>query len=105
MPNGSSRALRLRNPCIFAAPKDVRQDVATAVINHVPTPSGLVFLAHKRPHLVYFGLFRQTDDDYQLTWVEQATVANLSTFVPKFHVSGFSAGELNSWRNAVPQWT
>ena len=39
---------------IFAAPKDVRQDVTTAVINRVSEPPRLTFLAHVGPHLVDF---------------------------------------------------
>jgi hypothetical protein len=61
----------LQKHLIVAPPKDLRQDVPTAVGNRVPAPSGLAFLPHKRPHLIHFGLFPSTDDNGHLIWVEQ----------------------------------
>ena len=39
---------------IFAAPKNVRQDVATAMIHRVPEPPRGLFLAHVGPLLIDF---------------------------------------------------
>jgi hypothetical protein len=62
------QGLELEKHLILAAPQDVRQHSTTAMIYRVPEPSRRSFRAHKRPHLVHFGLLRQSYDDGHLIW-------------------------------------
>src|SRR5215831_9626682 len=41
---------------VFAAPKDVGQDLAGVVIDGMPEPAGVAFVADKRPHLIHLRL-------------------------------------------------
>jgi hypothetical protein len=43
------QGFELQKHLIFAAPENVRQHLTIAVINGVPPPARLFFLAHKRP--------------------------------------------------------
>jgi hypothetical protein len=49
--------LKLEKHLIFAAPQDLRQHVATAVIDRVPEPPRLTCLAHVGPHCIDFRVF------------------------------------------------
>ena|SRR5215470_7471996 len=52
---GLKQCFQLYKDLVLAPTKDVRQDLPGAVINGMPEPARLLFLAHKAPHFVHFG--------------------------------------------------
>ena len=54
-PEGLKQRFQLQKHLVFAAAKDIRQDRSSAMINGMPEPSWLLFLAHKTPHFVHLG--------------------------------------------------
>ena len=52
-PEGLEQCFELQKDLIFAAPKDVGQNLAGVVIDGMPEPAGVAFVADKRPHLIH----------------------------------------------------
>src|SRR2546425_3709589 len=73
-PEGLQQRLELQKDLIFAAPKDVGQDLAGVVIDGMPEPAGVAFVPDKRPHLIHLCL-RFASALYvpgHLGWVQRA---------------------------------
>src|SRR5215831_16541457 len=69
-PEGLQQRFELQKDLIFAAPKDIRQDGPRMVIDRMPQPARVAFVADKRPHLVYLGVLPSPLDGYRhLVWV------------------------------------
>jgi hypothetical protein len=62
----------LEEDLILAAPKDISQHLTTAVINRMPKPSLISFLAHVRPELVHFRFLGRPNDNRHLIWIQQS---------------------------------
>lgn len=60
---GGQQGFQLDKDFVLTPPKDVRQDLPTAVIDGVPQPSLVLLLAHKTPHLVDFRFVDPADHD------------------------------------------
>ena len=65
-PEGLQQRLELQKDFIFAAPKDVCQDVTAAVIKRMPEPARLAFLAHVCPPLIDFCFLHSLDHHVHL---------------------------------------
>jgi hypothetical protein len=56
---GESKRLQerfeLEKNVVFAAAKDIRQDCSSGVIDGMPQPALVAFLADKTPHLIHLG--------------------------------------------------
>src|SRR4029450_3409428 len=55
-PEGLQQRFESHKDLIFAAPKDVGQDLASVVIDGMPEPARVAFVADKRPHLIHLRL-------------------------------------------------
>src|SRR5215468_5123580 len=55
---------------VFAAAKDIRQDGSGAMINGMPEPSLLFFLAHKTPHFVHLGFASTLNVHSNGIWID-----------------------------------
>src|SRR6266545_3873370 len=55
-PEGLQQRLELQKDVVFAATKDVGQDLAYVVIDGMPEPPWVAFVPDKRPHLIHLGL-------------------------------------------------
>ena len=53
-PKRLQEVLKFKEDRILPTPKDIRQHGATVMINRMPQPSRLGFLAHVAPHLIQF---------------------------------------------------
>src|SRR5882724_892190 len=62
-PKRLQQPFQLQKHLILATPKDIGKDGPREVINRVPQPPLLLFLADKRPHLIHLG-FASTFDTY-----------------------------------------
>jgi hypothetical protein len=61
----------LQKHLICAAPKDVRQDLTTAVINGMPEPPRCFFLAYVGPHLIDFRFLSSLDHHVSLVRMQR----------------------------------
>src|SRR2546425_10506597 len=52
-PEGLKQCFKLQKDLVFAAPKDVGQDLACVVIDGMPEPAWIAFVPDKRPHLIH----------------------------------------------------
>src|SRR6266702_7265260 len=52
-PEGLQQRLELEKDGILATTKDIRQDRSRVVVNSMPQPAWVAFVADKRPHLIY----------------------------------------------------
>src|SRR6266446_10874885 len=55
-PEGLEQCFELQKDLVFAAPKDVGQDLACVVIDGMPEPAWIPFVPDKRPHLIHLRL-------------------------------------------------
>ena len=63
----------LQKDCVFAAPKNIRQDRTRVMVDRMPQPAGIAFVADKRPHLVHLGVLPSTLDGHRdIVWVAGA---------------------------------
>src|SRR5262249_43290520 len=53
---GLEQRFELQKDLVFAATKDVGQDLAGVVIDGMPEPAGVAFVPDKRPHLIHLRL-------------------------------------------------
>jgi hypothetical protein len=70
-PEGLEQCFALQKDLVFAAPKDLRQDGTCVIIDRVPEPSWLVFLADKPPHFIHFCFRNVPHDPCHLIRVQQ----------------------------------
>src|SRR6266699_6700867 len=93
-PEGLQQRFELQKDCVFAAPKDIRQDSPCMMIDRMPQPAGVAFIADKRPHLVHLGVLPSTLDGYRhVVWVvgaQERGVHRLQRgfFLPEFTEHG-----------------
>src|SRR6266567_7445157 len=55
-PEGLEQCFELQKDLVFAAPKDVGQDLACVVIDGMPEPAWIAFVPDKRPHFIHLRL-------------------------------------------------
>src|SRR5918999_655899 len=61
----------LQKYLIFTATKDVREDLAIAVVNGMPQPPLLLLTLNITPHFVHFSFLSESNDNFNLIWVQQ----------------------------------
>src|SRR5437660_8567832 len=57
-PEGLQQRFELQKGLVFAATKDVGQDLASVVIDGLPEPAWVAFMPDKRPNLIHLCLTR-----------------------------------------------
>src|SRR5438132_9891061 len=62
-PDGLQQRFELHKDCVFAAPKNRRQDSTRVMVDRMP--AGIAFVADKRPHLVHLGVLPSTLDGHR----------------------------------------
>ena len=60
-PKGLQQRFALQKDRVFAAPEDRRQDGSRAMINGMPQPTRVVFVADKRPHFIHLGWIQRAE--------------------------------------------
>src|SRR5215470_3404558 len=68
-PKRLQQRFQLQKHLVFAAAKDIRQDGSGAMINGVPEPSLLLFLADKTPHFVHLGFASALNVHSNVVWI------------------------------------
>src|SRR5215510_11947694 len=63
-PEGLQQRFELQKNFVCAASKDIRQDRARVMIDRMPQPARVAFVADKRPHLIHLGFFPSTLDGH-----------------------------------------
>jgi hypothetical protein len=76
--------LALQEDLVPATAKDICQDLAAAVIDRVPEPSLLFFLADKRPHFIHFCFLNAPNDYFHLIRIQQREEAVIHTAERRF---------------------
>jgi hypothetical protein len=72
-PEGLQQRFELQKDFVFATPKNIRQDSTRVMIDRMPQPAGIAFVADKRPHLVHLGVLPRTLDGHRhIVWVAGA---------------------------------
>src|SRR5262245_23678056 len=72
-PEGLQERFELQKDCVFASPKNIRQDSTRVMVDRMPQPTGIAFVADKRPHLVHLGVLPSTLDGHRnIVWVAGA---------------------------------
>src|SRR5215510_5899804 len=69
-PKRLQQGFQLQKDLVFAAAKDIRQDGSSAVIDGMPEPSLLLFLADKTPHFVHLGFTNALNMHSNVVWVD-----------------------------------
>ena len=69
-PEGLQQRFELQKDLGFAAAKDIGQDLACVVIDGVPQPALVAFLADKAPHFVNFSFPSLLNVHNDLGWVD-----------------------------------
>src|SRR4029450_1607480 len=70
-PKRLQQCFQLQKYLVFAAAKDIRQDGSHAVINGIPAPSLLLFLADKTPHFVHLGFASTLNVYSNVVWIDR----------------------------------
>src|SRR5438132_13708207 len=68
-PEGIQQRFELQKDFVFAATKDIRQDLACVVINGMPQPALVAFLADKAPHFVDLSFPSLLNVHQDLGWI------------------------------------
>ncbi len=68
---GFQERLEFEEDRIFAAPKAIRQNRSCTVINGMPEPTGVGFVADVRPHCVHLRFARSLYAHSHLVWVQR----------------------------------
>src|SRR5215468_12325736 len=69
-PKRLQQRFQLQKHLVFAAAKDIRQDGSGAMIDGMPEPSLLFFLAHKTPHFVHLGFASTLNVHSNGIWID-----------------------------------
>ena len=90
-PEGLQQRFELQKDLIFAAPKDIRQDGARVMIDRMPQPAWVAFVADKRPHLIHLGFLPSTLDGHRnVVWVQGAQERGVHRLQRRFFLLEFT---------------
>src|ERR687887_2271555 len=64
-PEGLQQCFELQKDCVFAAPKNIGQDSTRVMVDRMPQPARVAFVADKRPHLVHLSVLPSTLDGHR----------------------------------------
>ena len=91
-PAGLQQRFELQEDGVFAAPKDIRQDGPRLMIDRMPQPVWIAFVADKRPHLVHLGVLPRTLDGYRhVVWVVGAQKRGVHRLQRRFFLPEFTS--------------
>src|SRR2546425_529710 len=71
-PEGLQQRFELQKDFVFAATKDVGQDLACVMIDGMPEPAWVALVPDKRPHLIHLRFARALHVPGYLGWVQRA---------------------------------
>src|SRR5438270_634941 len=90
-PEGLQQRFELQKDGVFAAPKDIRQDDPRLMIDRMPQPAWVAFMADKRPPLVHLGVLPSTLDGYRhVVWVVGAQERGVHRLQCRFFLPEFT---------------
>src|SRR5260370_39372474 len=69
---GLQERFELQKDLVFAATKDIRQDRACVMINRMPQPAWVPFVADKTPHFIHLGFTSLLNVHKRLIWIHGA---------------------------------
>jgi hypothetical protein len=78
-PKGLQQRFEPQKNLVLAAPKNIRQDGTRVVIDRMPEPAWIPFVADKRPHLIDFRFARLLnvhDNLFRVQRAQQEAVAS-----------------------------
>jgi len=91
-PEGLQQCCALQKDGSFAASKDIRSDHTRAMINRMPQPAWVAFVADKRPHLIHLGFLPSTLDGHcDVVWVAGAQERGVDRFQCGFFLLEFTS--------------
>src|SRR6266568_4346318 len=67
---GLQQRFELQKDLILATPKDIGQDRTRVVIDRMPQPAWVAFLADKTPHFIYLGFPSALNVHGNVIWVQ-----------------------------------
>jgi len=81
---GLQERFELQKDLIFAAPKDIRQNRARVMINRMPQPAWVPFVADKTPHFIHFGFASLLNVHKHLVWLHGVQQRRIDRFQAGF---------------------
>jgi hypothetical protein len=81
---GLQERFELQKDLICAAPKDIRQDGSSGVIDGMPQPALVAFLADKTPHFIHFGFPSTFKIHGNIIWIEGAQSSGVDRLQSRF---------------------